>query len=312
MENSHIQWTDHTFNPWEGCTKVSPGCAHCYAEARNQRFAGGANWGKGAPRRRTSASNWKEPLKWNKAVVEGRKSKVESQRRPRVFCASLADWLDDEVPIEWLADLLKVIHDTPNLDWQLLTKRPENWRKRMDDAVNHLWRAEECLAPDYFAWAWAWFQAEEIPANIWLGTTVEDQPRADERIPELLKIPARVRFLSVEPMLEAIIFRRNLHEYNLELVDWAIFGGESGPKARPCNIEWIRNGVRQCRQASVPVFVKQLGACPTVTKAYPGQPMPDDFRTFTHTKGGDPAEWPEDLRVREFPALDSRPSTLDP
>lgn len=147
--NSHIEWTDHTFNPWEGCTKWSPGCKNCYAETRNKRFAGGKNWGKGAPRRRTSAANWKQPLRWNRDAGTGRflecpkcglrgnpptvcptagcstfASEMDTAR-PRVFCASLADWLDDEVPVEWLADLLSLIHATPNLDWLLLSKRPE-------------------------------------------------------------------------------------------------------------------------------------------------------------------------------------------
>jgi protein gp37 len=141
-QNSNIEWTDNTWNPWIGCTKVSPGCANCYAEARDQRFAGGAHWGKGAPRQRTSAANWKQPLKWNREAAEDvddalhdfGADKYEAPQRPRVFCASLADWLDDEVPIEWLADLLGLIHATPFLDWQLLTKRPENWMARIEQA----------------------------------------------------------------------------------------------------------------------------------------------------------------------------------
>src|SRR5438309_1214907 len=115
-ENTSIAWCNHTFNPWEGCTKVSAGCAHCYAETRNHRF-GADNWGKGKPRRRTSDANWKLPYKWN-AQAE------KHGTRLRVFCASLADWLDDEVPVEWLANLLKLIHQTPNLEWLMLTKRP--------------------------------------------------------------------------------------------------------------------------------------------------------------------------------------------
>src|SRR4051812_45686261 len=130
-EQTQIQWCDHTFNPWIGCTKVSPGCANCYAEvstrARVLRHRGQETWGKGAQRSRTSESNWKEPLRWNKAAGQSYDSwkfalqtaasefdGVEQYARPRVFCASLSDWLDDEVPIEWLADLLKLIHDTPH------------------------------------------------------------------------------------------------------------------------------------------------------------------------------------------------------
>jgi protein gp37 len=215
MQNSHIEWTDHTFNPWEGCTKVSPGCTNCYAEARNQRFSGGENWGKGAPRRRTSIQNWKQPLKWDReARGEGRES-LEcpsceapwkecdcgfAQRRPRVFCASLADWLDDEVPIEWLADLLKLIHDTPNLDWQLLTKRPQNWRRRVEQVSERFRIAGDAIR---MPWATSWLEGDS-PENVWLGTSVENQEMADKRIPALLQIPAKVRFLSCEPLLEAV------------------------------------------------------------------------------------------------------------
>ena len=146
--NTHIEWCDHTFNPWEGCTKVSPGCANCYAEARNARFGGGEapNWGKGAPRRRTSESYWNEPRRWNRAMenlieAASRPGALEPMpARPRLFCASLADWLDDEVPVEWLADLLTLIRETPHLDWLLLTKRPQNWWKRLGAA--HLWMVE--------------------------------------------------------------------------------------------------------------------------------------------------------------------------
>jgi protein gp37 len=205
MENSKIEWCDHTFNPWEGCTKVSPGCEHCYAEARNARYAGGKapNWGKGTPRRRTSASNWAQPLKWNRVQEVLLNDHIINQR-PRVFCASLADWLDDEVPIEWLADLLELIARTPELDWLLLTKRPEKWRDRIAAAC-----ISAAMGPQHEAAALChlWLQRTP-PANVWIGTTVEDQTRADERIPALLKIPARVRFLSCEPLLGPVNLMR--------------------------------------------------------------------------------------------------------
>jgi len=317
-ENTKIQWADHTFNPWEGCTKVSEGCQFCYALTRNQRFAGGMNWGKGMPRRRTSAANWRKPLQWDKHAficpVSGSKFATREAcinrvrhiepRRTRVFCASLADWLDEEVPIEWLADLLKVIHDTPNLDWLLLTKRPENWLPRMhllqntgdreDDLSTSgpVTRYAHCIAHD-------WLRGS-FPANVWIGTSIENQKRADERIPELLKIPARVRFLSVEPMLGPVDVAswgwRNTGPTDAR-VNWVIFGGESGTGARPCNIEWIRDGVKQCRAAGVAPFVKQLGSNPYF-----------DFSTeeraavrLKNKKGGEMSEWPEDLKIREFP-----------
>lgn len=291
-ENSKIEWTDHTFNPWEGCTKVSPGCAHCYAEARNNRFGGG-NWGKGKPRRRTSAANWKQPLKWDREshINRGLVDFPDRPHRRRVFCASLADWLDDEVPPIWRFNLFELIWRTQNLDWLLLTKRPENWRKAMKDARN----AATVDFNDVTDRIDAWLSGESIPfRNIQVGTSVEDQPRADQRISELLKIPALVRFLSVEPMLGPIQFANSFWSVpGTERVHWAIFGGESGPGARPCHADWIREGVRQCRNAGIKPFVKQLGAhaCLGV----------DDSQIIRDKKGGDMSEWPEDLRVREFP-----------
>lgn len=217
-------------------------------------------------------------------------------KRPRVFCASLADWLDDEVDIMWLSDLLVLIHKTPNLDWLLLTKRPEHFSQRLEDVYMR--------SPDEAASgiAYDWGRGALIPANIWIGTSVEDQERADLRIRHLVKIPAKVRFLSVEPMLGSIDFsprlisrvpvRPGYEPVVIRSIDWAIFGGESGHKARPCDIRWIRDGVAQCRVAGVAPFVKQLGSDPL--EGVLGLPIKDK-------KGGDMSEWPEDLRVREFP-----------
>lgn len=225
-KNSPIEWTDHTFNMWFGCTKVSPACVHCYAEkstpVRIARARGRELWGKGQPRQRTREANWKEPLKWNNYAIcdecgeQWFKGNVGALcgggalfgctgvlRRPRVFCASLADWLDDEVPIEWLADLLKLIHDTPTLDWLLLTKRPENFFERVDDAYDHS-HGE--------GWQSLWTQGD-APENVWIGTTVENQEYADKRIPELLKIPAKVRFLSCEPLLGPVNLDRWIKPY---------------------------------------------------------------------------------------------------
>lgn len=325
-KDSRISWTDHTFNPWEGCTMVSLGCAHCYAATRNARFNGGTalNWGKGAPRRRTSAANWKEPLKWNKqagadelaakAILDDEKAGEENLawakawHRPRVFCASLADWLDDEVPIEWLADLLKLIRLTPRLDWQLLTKRPQNWEGRLREVFRQ-WRigtrasAEESVTSTA-AWVSDWL-AGQPPANVWIGTTVEDQARADERIPLLLSIPAKVRFLSCEPLLGPVDLTkcgddaRNGTSHFCAVansVHWVICGGESGPGARSMNLMWARELSLQCSYAGVPFFMKQLGASPVYAEggAYP----------ITDKKGDIMAEWPAALRVQEFPEVD--------
>lgn len=327
-ELSKIEWCDHTFNPWEGCTKVSPGCAHCYAETRNARFGGGTapNWGKGAPRRRTSAANWKEPLRWNRASSDGwfrelydeagktvvyrgdlrekECPKIEGERkaivvRPRVFCASLADWLDDEVPVEWLADLLDLIRLTPHLDWLLLTKRPGNWRKRIGEASE--FATKKLYQCHLMLRAWCYGAA---PANVWIGTTVEDQTRADERIPLLLSIPAKVRFLSCEPLLGPVDLitwgddAKNGTSHFCTVangIHWVICGGESGPGARSMNLAWAESLREQCASAGVPFFMKQLGAAPEL---FPGQ----IYRT-TDKKGNLMAEWPAALRVRQFPEV---------
>jgi len=290
MENSKIEWTDHTFNPWIGCTKVSPGCAHCYAETLMDTRYGRVKWGKGNPRNRTSESNWRLPLVWN-AHNDYAVLNHETDHRPRVFCASLADWLDDEVPIEWLADLLKLIHDTPSLDWLLLTKRPENWYSRLLAVLDFLVGNDNGAdgrdidpGSDFGDWLNEWLGGNELPANVWIGTSVEDLQCANERIPALLQIPARVRFLSCEPLLGAV----DLTKIVLKKADfpeggqpdvsidclygwyggadrgrsgihWVICGGESGPGARPMHPAWARSLRDQCAAAGVPFLFKQWG-----------------------------------------------------
>lgn len=285
-ENSKIEWTTHTFNPWTGCTKVSPGCAHCYAEGWSKR-SGIVKWGKGQPRRRTLDANWREPLKWDRDAAE-------SGIRARVFCASLADWLDDEVPIEWLADLLDLIRLTPNLDWLLLTKRPENWQSRITAARNH-------FTPSNFEtalWLNNWLPPSPVgkdcretasgliekmvtpPHNVWIGTTVEDQTRAELRLPDLLvDIPARIRFLSCEPLLGPVNLSLRADRMDMPKgIDWIIAGGESGPGCRPFDPDWARSLRDQCAAAGVAFFMKQMGGA--------RKPFP---------------EIPEDLMIRQFP-----------
>jgi protein gp37 len=316
-----IEWTDFSWSPWEGCTKVSPGCLNCYAEARDKRhlIEPVDHWGKGAPRRRTK--DWKKPLAWNRAAskpvavnygcTDDLGEPAKAFYRPRVF-PSVCDWLDDEVSIEWLADFLNLIRLTPNLDWLLLTKRPENWRSRIE-AVIRLKTDGTGKGGMFWQWMVEWLGGKP-PRNVWIGTSVEDQPRADERIPELLKIPAAVRFLSVEPLLGPVDIEEfftaggdHIDSRHWCPIDWVIVGGESGPGARPCNVEWIRDIVRQCKAAGVPCFVKQLGARPVYNRPDGGFPMFSATPTkevpleLKHPKGGDPAEWADDLRVREFP-----------
>lgn len=284
-ENSKIEWCDSTWNCWIGCSRVSPGCEKCYAEAMAKRY-GWAEWGKGKPRKRTSANYWKQPLKWNKAPCDQHHI-IECEECPkrRVFCASLADWLDEEVPIEWLADLLKLIHDTPNLDWLLLTKRPENWRERIEAARHSLIASvsEKCLG-DYLSlpythrervrdWLVKWLEEDEAPSNVWIGTTVEDNLRTT-RIADLIEIPAKVHFLSCEPLLESLDLDYWLTEPITPQIDWVICGGESGPKKRPFNCDWARSLRDQCKAAGVKFFFKQVDKV---------QPIPSD------------------LMIREFP-----------
>lgn len=239
-ENSKIEWTDHTFNPWEGCQKVGPGCDHCYAETRNARFAGGqaVNWGPGAPRRRTSASNWRKPLAWN---ANHDAFFAEHGRRQRVFCASLADVFDNAVDPQWREDLFKLIDATPNLDWLLLTKRIGN--------VGN-------MLPVPFDFA-------KLYPHVWIGATVVNQEEADRDIPKLLAIPARVRFLSMEPLLGPVNLAPYLYGIHLDNgeqpVDWVIVGGESGPGARPMHPAWARDLRDQCTAADVPLLFKQWG-----------------------------------------------------
>jgi protein gp37 len=223
-------------------------------------------------------------------------------RQPRVF-PSLCDWLDEEVSIEWLADFLRLIHDTPNLDWLLLTKRPELWSARLHRVVREIHDGT-----DEFVSQWL---DGDAPKNVWVLASVENQEEADKRIPKLLNIPATVRGLSVEPMLAPVDIAswgwRNISPDQPRMDwDWVIVGGESGPNARPCDVAWIEGIIGQCKESRVPCFVKQLGQ-----KSYRcgvsgiGSPDGHNFRIrpmgLKDKKGGDPLEWPLNLWVREFP-----------
>lgn len=260
MAASSIEWTDYTFNGWIGCTRVSPGCDNCYAAAQD-RFRGwtAEGWGAGKPRRRTSPGNWKQPLRWHKAAAD-------AGVRRRVFCSSLADVFDNEVPDEWRADLARLILDTPSLDWQLLTKRIGN--------------AAGMLASMFPA---------GTPANVWVGATLVNREELLRDGSKLMAVPARVRFWSAEPLLG------DLGELPADLIpDWVIVGGESGPKARPMELAWAESIVRQCATAGAQVFVKQLGAKPQQS----GEAVAQSTR-----KGAVMIEWPRALRVRQMPLI---------
>lgn len=301
-ETTAIAWTDHTFNPWWGCTRVSAGCQNCYAETFAKR-TGHDVWGAKAPRRVIGDHTWNDPIRWDRAARQ-------AGRRDLVFCASMADVyedVDDDTPMVdshgnvvagrtvrgERARLFDLMASTPNLVWQVLTKRPENVLR---------------LSPDHWAFPpEAEAEAEPIshplnaergrtsrvhpcwPTNVWIGTTVEDQERADERVPVLATLPAPVRFLSCEPLLGPVDLSRWLH---LEWMDalrlpgaplsfrgeggwgqemfgaargdrpaiqWVIVGGESGPRFRAMDLAHARDLVDQCRAAEVAVFYKQTG-----------------------------------------------------
>ncbi|MBA4285435.1 MAG: hypothetical protein C0434_07880 [Xanthomonadaceae bacterium] len=282
-DQTNIEWADSTFNPWMGCAKVSPACDHCYAERDTKRF-GRVEWGAGKPRVRTSAANWKLPERWNKAeFVRCENCGHRADGKPwfdateaggvssdgiacakcgsrdtepvsrRVFCASLADWLDNEVPIEWLVDLLDLIRRTPNLDWLLLTKRIGNWRARLDAAYHCARPDKKEPESDVAKWIGNWL-CTVPPANVWLGSTMIDRPEMLRDAEKLARVPAAVLFWSVEPMLGDFgVIPKHL------MPNWIIAGGESGPHARPMHPDWIRSLRDQCAAAGVAFLLKQWG-----------------------------------------------------
>lgn len=276
-QQTAIQWTDVTDNiivasqgGW-WCRKLSPGCANCYAAKLNDStyFKGNHLPYSGKP----------PELKLREEIIDGWKR----QRNPkRHFVASMTDVFGDWVPQEWVNAFLSGMTLAPRQTFQVLTKRADVMRDRVSEWLRSTGRAE-------------------VPPNIWLGVSVEDQKRAVERIPILLSIPAKVRFLSVEPLLSGVDLDPPAIRWLTcpKRIDWVIIGGESGLGARPCNVEWIRSIVQQCKAAGVACFTKQLGSVPVQGEnnsiLYDGGP--------THPKGGDPSEWPEDLRVRQFPSV---------
>lgn len=294
-EGSKIAWCHHTFNPWMGCVAVSEACKFCYAEAFVTKRMGLPLWGPKAERRVTSAGNWREPLRWNrKAAAAG--------VRHRVFCASLADVFEDRPDLaEPRARLFRLIEETPALDWLLLTKRTD----RMIDLAREA------------GWPGDW------PENVWAGTTVESQKRANERVPHLLLVPASVRFLSCEPLLEPVDVsrwmwpvhwtwdarfptpeaaiaagapasrhRQSLVSASAAFINWVIVGGESGPGARPFDLDWARSLRDQCKTAGTAFFFKQAGS-----RALDGG-KPLRLRSY---KGDDLGELPADLAVQDVP-----------
>lgn len=385
-EQTKIEWCDHTFNPWRGCTKVAAGCEHCYADTLSKRNPSVLGiWGPHGTRVKAAEAHWKLPIKWNEWAARGvcakcggkgcaaksrlfcwqcRGTGLVEPYRGKVFCASLADVFEDwdgpiqnakgeqlfrhaKDPLEQefacvpggrlftdphkslrqttlndlRRELFALIDATPNLDWLLLTKRPENIRKLWPPYVS------EVMPRDHHR------------HNVWLVTSIAAQEDADRNVPELLKCSdlSPVLGLSAEPIVGPIdlTYPPSLfpdgpqmccsgHECGCQglpcdpppwfyppeqSINWVIIGGESGPGARPCNLAWIRSLVEQCKAASVPCFVKQLGAEPVTYDMKYGTDFGDGSRVsviYQHDKkGGDWSEWPDDLRVRQFPQTEA-------
>lgn len=342
-DNSKIEWTDATFNPWIGCTKVSPACDHCYAEVSTPSRTRSVEWGAGKPRQRTSPGNWNLPLRWNRQPFaqcsdcgwRGEWPKTDAGNRGacpacdegalvgarrRVFCASLADWLDNEVPVEWLADLLDLIRRTPNLDWLLLTKRIGNWEARLTAAHQHVVKTMGGGTAEYRdrpLWALGmWIQdwlASKAPANVWIGATICNQAEAERDIPKLLRVPAAVRFLSIEPMLGPIDFYKASAAWSntnhpwrgtpiLHGIDWIICGGESGAKAKETRMlhpEWARVLRDQCARGGVAFLFKQWGNWYPIDAWQPWDRSPQDAIRVDGSKI-DPEEWHDDGQRFKF------------
>jgi len=308
MQATEISWTDFSSNPiryrdatgrvvW-ACVHASDGCIHCYAETLAHRY------GKGGPFTANVTAKVTPFLDEKEMRILLTSSKLTGKR---VFLGDMTDVFGEWVPDEMLASLFAVLFARPDVMFQILTKRADRMRGFMTALYDQSFDA-------------GWARTGILP-NVWLGVSVEDQRRADERIPLLLETPAAVRFLSCEPLLGPL----NLKDYAFrcenvvhdepdwdgDIVEqksalhWVIVGGESGPGARPCSLRDVRRIVRDCQQAAVPVFVKQLGARPcSPSCADPACTHPDcdpGWLKLHDPKGGNPDEWPKDLRVREYP-----------
>jgi protein gp37 len=232
-EKTEIAWCDSTFSPWIGCQKVSAGCDHCYAETLMDKRYGRVKWGPHGERVRTSDANWKLPARW------ARKARAAGTR-PKVFCSSLADVFDNKADKAWRWELWELIQQTPELDWLLLTKRPEN--------------IDGMLGP------WDRFG---FPSNVWLGTTCEDQAAYDRRWPILARFNVRVRFISYEPAIGPLTILNHK-----EKPDWLICGGESGKDYRPMPEQWAASVMDECDEHFIPFFMKQMAGL---------KPIPDEI-----------------------------------
>lgn len=253
-EVTDIAWAKSTQNNWRICAPISPGCVNCYAEVLAKRT--GIGWGRGVPRLRTTQHNRNNPYRWNKKALA-------SGETWRVFFQSLSDWADAEVPREWVDESFTTFEATQALTIMMLTKRHE--------------RIKELLPSDF----------ERRFPHVWLGVSVEDQKRADLRLPAMRELralyPNTILWVSYEPALGYVDWT------GWEgVADWIIFGGESGPRSRDCDLDWFERGLSWCRAHGVKPFMKQSGTVIAKQRGWTG-------------KGDDPAEWPQWMQVREFP-----------
>lgn len=239
-ETTGISWCDGTFNPWLGCNKISPGCDHCYAEVSTPARTMKIIWGVQETRKRTSASNWHLPVRWKNLHDQ---FFAQHGRRRRVFCASLADVFDNRVDPQWRDDLWNLVRATPNLDWLILTKRIGN--------------VVSMLPSDW----------GDGYVNVWLGISVVNQGEADRDIPKLLATSAKIRWLSMEPLLGPVTLEEVFSPANdirssknaVEQINWVVVGGESGTQARPMHMDWVDTLHVQCTDFNVRFFFKQWG-----------------------------------------------------
>ena len=295
---SGIEWTDETWNPTLGCSRVSAGCEHCYAE----RFA---HRGLSPSHHGLTVDSGKGP-RWTGEVrlLPERLDQPLRWRKPRrIFVDSMSDLFHESVPDEFIDRVFAVMALCPQHTFQVLTKRPERMRDYLKNHVaggRHIWTAAQRIempgGRHKAETSWP------LP-NVWLGASIENQETADERIPHLLATPAAVRFVSAEPLLGPVdldparMFPTDECFQAPPKIDLVIVGGESGPGARPCNVEWIRSIVQECKAAGTACFVKQLGAKPEGSF----DSIDGRGRLLKSRKGADMDEWPEDLRVREMP-----------
>jgi protein gp37 len=286
MGQTSIEWTDVTWNPVRGCSRVSPGCINCYAERQAARFSGVGKPFDGFVHIVNGHPAWTGKVE----LVEKHLNDPLTWKKPRrVFVNFMSDLFHEELSFADIDEVFTVMIAAPEHTYQILTKRPERMLKYFASG-----RHDNGLGPERTDY--------HLDQNIWLGVSVEDRARKN-RIDFLRETPATVRFLSVEPLLE------DIGELDLLGIHWVIVGGESGPGARPMDVGWVRSIVKQCRKANVACFVKQLGAKPALDgKAY------NPYGTFKNDlsgrpsglydrKGGTMSEWPEDLQVREFPEV---------